>query len=61
MSKGPKQTFLQRQDTNSQYAHAKILNIICHYGNKNKNHFIPTRMASQKKEKIINVSKDVEN
>ena len=38
MGRRPKQTFLQRRQTDGQQAHAKLLNITNHYWNANQNH-----------------------
>ena len=38
MGKGPRQTFLQRRDTDGQQVCEKVLNITNHQGNANQNH-----------------------
>ena len=47
MGKGPEETLLQRGHTDGQWTYEKMLNIINHQTNENKNHYEISPHTSQ--------------
>ena len=64
MGKRPEKTFFQRRHMNDQQVHEKLLSITNHWEAQIKTmmryHFMPDRIASIKKTRVMKYGKDVE-